>query len=313
MDTRRLENQVAVVTGAGGGIGRAVSLLLAAEGAAVVVNDLGCSLIGKEFSSSPADSIVREIEKLGGKAVANYDSVATMEGGQGIMKTAIEHFGRIDIVVNAAGILRSASIFKMTEEDWDFSINTHLKGHFTCIRHAVEVMREQRYGRIVNVSSEGGIVSAFDANYAAAKEGIIGLTRVVARDVGRYGITCNAIRPRAITRMGPFEHFAGVKKTLSRVGLEVPNWVTETMDHADLCTPENIAPFIVYLASPDAADINGQDFIVWGRTIIRLSEPLEWRSIHKVDTQWAIAELVELVPRTLMKGVLNPAPRQPSK
>ncbi|MFQ5925792.1 MAG: SDR family NAD(P)-dependent oxidoreductase, partial [Dehalococcoidia bacterium] len=197
----RLKGKVAVVTGAGRGIGRAEALLLAEEGAKVVVNDLGGAPDGSGEATSPADEVVKEIKDRRGEAVANYDSVATPEGGENIIKTAIDTFGRLDILINNAGILRDRMVFNMSPEEWDAVIKVHLYGHFNCTRPACVIFRQQRSGRIINTSSEAGLGNMGQANYSAAKEGIVGFTRTVARDMGRYGVTCNAIRPIAATRL----------------------------------------------------------------------------------------------------------------
>ena len=197
----RLDGKVAIVTGAGRGIGRGEALLLAAEGAAVVVNDLGGNTDGTGTDGGPADQVVAEITAAGGRAVANYDNVAEMQGGENLVKLALDTFGRLDILVNNAGILRDRMVFNMSEAEWDAVIAVHLKGHFTTIKAAGVIFRQQRSGRIINTGSSSGLGNMGQANYSAAKEGIVGLTRTVARDLGRYGATCNAIRPTAGTRL----------------------------------------------------------------------------------------------------------------
>ena len=197
----RLEGKVAIVTGAGRGIGRGEALLLASQGCRVVVNDLGGSTAGEGKDTSPADDVVAEIKRLGGDAAANYDNVASMDGGERMVKQALDTFGRLDILVNNAGILRDRMIFNMSEEEWDIVVAVHMKGHFTATKHAALVFRQQRSGRIICTGSESGLGNMGQGNYAAAKEGIIGLTRTLALDLGRYGVTANAIRPRAGTRL----------------------------------------------------------------------------------------------------------------
>src|SRR5215471_7534811 len=194
-----LKGKVAVVTGAGRGIGREIALLMARHGAQVVVNDYGGSAAGSGAENAPADEVVSEITKNGGKAAANYDSVASMAGGQAIIKKAVDTFGRIDVVVNNAGILRDRMIFNMTEEEWDAVIDTHLKGTFAVTRAAAPLMREQKWGRIINMTSTSGLVGNMgQANYAAAKLGIFGFTKAVALDMGRYNVTANCISPFAV-------------------------------------------------------------------------------------------------------------------
>src|SRR5437870_680158 len=197
-----LAGRVAVVTGGGRGIGRGVARALAAAGAKVVVNDYGVAVDGRAPSTGPAFDVVAEIERDGGEAVASPDSVAEWEGAGRIVGTALSRFGRIDILVTCAGILRDRMVFNMSEEEWDAVLAVHLKGTFNCIRHACTHMREQRSGRIVTFSSGSGLFgNPGQANYGAAKSAIGGLTKVAARDLGRYGVTVNAICPVAGTRM----------------------------------------------------------------------------------------------------------------
>ena len=199
---QRLKGRAAVVTGAGRGIGRAIAELLGAEGAAVVVNDLGGNVDGTGAAASVADEVVAAIRARGGTAVANHDSVADFAAAERIVDTAVREFGSIDILVNNAGILRDRMLFNMSEDDWDAVVAVHLKGSFNCMRHAAVRMREQRRGRIVSMSSTSGVFgNSGQANYGAAKDGITGLTRVAARDLGKYGVTVNAVCPGATTRM----------------------------------------------------------------------------------------------------------------
>src|SRR5215510_13607792 len=197
-----LTGRVAVVTGAGRGIGRGVALALAAAGAKVVVNDYGVAVDGSAPSSGPAFDVVREIESGGGEAVASTESVADWDGAGRIVRTAVESFGKIDVLVTCAGILRDRMIFNMSEEEWDAVLAVHLKGTFNCLRHACTHMRERRAGRIITFSSGSGLFgNPGQANYGSAKSAIGGLTKVAARDLGKYGITVNAICPVAGTRM----------------------------------------------------------------------------------------------------------------
>jgi len=197
-----LDGKVAVVTGAGSGIGRGVALGLAAAGASVVVNDYGVTVDGRDPSNARALAVVKEIEAKGGRAVANADSVATMAGGQGMIDAALNTFGDLHIVVCCAGILKERMIFNMSEEEWDSVVAVHLKGHFTVMRPATRHMREHRYGRIVTFTSTAGLEgSPGQPNYSAAKEGIVGLTRSTALAMAKYGVTVNCISPTAETRM----------------------------------------------------------------------------------------------------------------
>ncbi len=298
---KRLEGKVAIVTGAGRGIGRGEALALAAEGAKVVVNDLGGVGDGTGASKTPAEEVVQEIKKLGGEAVANYDSVVTMQGGENIVKTAIDNFGKLDILVNNAGILRDRMVYNISEEDWDLVLKVHLYGHFYTIKPACVFFRQQRYGRIINTSSIAGLCGTTygQANYGAAKEGIVGLTRKVARDMGRYGVTCNCIRPNAGTRL-----------TLSDEMRK--SWPKEAIDKLEQMKPEDIAPLVVWLASDDAANVNGRVFFVETGRIGIYSEPVMEKQLVKAGG-WTIDELFMFMPATVTGELVNPDPPQPPK
>jgi NAD(P)-dependent dehydrogenase (short-subunit alcohol dehydrogenase family) len=293
----RLEGKVAIVTGAGRGIGRGEALALGSEGAKVVVNDLGGAADGSGASTSPAEEVVAEINKLGGEAVANYDSVATQQGGQNIIKTAIDTFGKVDILVNNAGILRDRMLFNMTEEDWDIVLKVHLYGHFHTIRAVSPLFRQQRYGRIINTASVAGLNATTygQANYGAAKEGIVGLTRKVARDMGRYGVTCNCIRPNAGTRL-----------TISD---EMKKARPEAMARFEQMKPEGIAPLVVWLASDEASNVNGRAFFVEKGRVGLYSEPVLEKQLVKPGG-WTIDELFMFMPGTMTKDLVNPDPPQ---
>jgi NAD(P)-dependent dehydrogenase (short-subunit alcohol dehydrogenase family) len=295
------DGKVATVTGAGGGIGRAIAVALAVEGAALVVNDAGVTVDGRGQNTDPADSVVEEIRMQGFQAVANYDSVATADGGERVVKAALDSYDRIDILVNCAGIVRDRMIFNMSEEEWDTVLAVHLKGTFGCTRPAAMMMRQQRSGRIINVTSESGLVgNAGQANYGAAKSGIAGFTRVVARDMGRYGVTCNAIAPRAWTRMT-----AGVPEGASRPDVYVHSPFPQA-EEMRTYAPEDIAPFACFLATSEAQDINGQIFLVYGGVVALLNQPVAWRTVFTPGT-WTVDELMEAVP-LLLEGTANPAP-----
>jgi len=296
----RLKGKVAVVTGAGRGIGRSEALALASEGAKVVVNDLGGGPDGVGTETSPADDVVAEIKKMGGEAAANYDTVATAQGGENIVKTAVDTFGGLDILVNNAGILRDVMVFNMTEEQWDIILKVHLYGHFNTIKPACVLFRQQRSGRIINTSSIAGLGGTFgQANYGAAKEGIIGLTRKVAQDMGKYGVTCNAIRPNAGTRLSLSDE---MKRT----------WPKEVIEEIETFKPEDIASFVVWLASEDAANVNGRTFYVQTGKIALYSEPVEEKAILKAGG-WTIDELFMSMPVTLAADLVNSFPPVPPK
>ncbi len=307
----RLEGKVAIVTGAGRGIGRGEALLLAEQGARVIVNDFGGSAAGDGGDRSPADEVVREIKKMGGDAAANYGNVASMADGEAMVKQALDTWGRLDILVNNAGILRDKMVFNMTEEEWDAVIAVHLKGHFTITKHAAMVFRQQRSGRIVSTSSESGLGNMGQANYSAAKEGIVGLTRTLALDLGRYGVTANAIRPRAATRLtlSPEMEAARVRRQqTAAAGNPVENTgVGDAVGAISQMAPELIAPLVVYLCTDAAANINGRDFIVGGNEISLMSQPQRERTIYR-EGGWTLDTLAAVFPGTLGAGVVNPQP-----
>ena len=295
----RLKGKVAVVTGAGGGIGRGEALALASEGAKVVVNDLGGTVAGTGSGSAAADKVVDEIKQKGGEAVANYDSVTTLAGGESIIKTAVDSFGRLDILVNNAGILRDRRVYNMTEEEWDMVIKVHLYGHFFTTKFACMLFREQKSGRIINTASVAGLGLTFgQANYGAAKEGIVGFTRQVARDMGRYGVTCNAIRPNAGTRMTLSDE---LKAAWTKAGR---GHLLEALEKMD---PNDIAPLVVWLASDDAANVNGRTFYIETGKVALYSEPVHEKAMVKLGG-WTIDELFQFMPSTLTADLVNPAP-----
>jgi len=296
----RLEGKVAIVTGAGRGIGRGEAMLLASEGAAVVVNDAGVNPDGTGNDGGPADHVVAEIKAAGGRAAASYDNVADMKGGENMVKIALDTFGRLDILVNNAGILRDRMVFNMSEEEWDAVVAVHLKGHFTTTKAAGVIFRQQRSGRIINTSSTSGLGNMGQANYSAAKEGIVGLTRTVARDLGRYGVTCNAIRPTAGTRLTLSPEMAAAAQRSQAAGVRRAGASTL----ADFA-PEAIAPMVTYLATDEAQFINGRTFMVRGRQIGLYSEPVPERVIFAPGDRWTVDELIEVVPQTIGQGLRN--------
>jgi NAD(P)-dependent dehydrogenase (short-subunit alcohol dehydrogenase family) len=281
-----LKGKVVVVTGAGRGIGREIALLMAAHGARVVVNDYGGSEAGSGTSSSPADEVVGEIRKRGGEAVGNYESVATMAGGQAIVKSALDAFGRVDVVVNNAGILRDRMIFNMTEEEWDAVIDTHLKGTFAVTRAAAPHLREQKWGRVINMTSTSGLVgNVGQANYAAAKLGIVGFTKVVALDMARYNVTANCISPFAWTRM------------IGTIPTETDTQKAR-VEKIKKLSPAHIAPVAAFLATDAAKDVSGQIFGVRGKEIMLFGHSRPVMRVHHAEG-WTVERIAEMFPGTL--------------
>ncbi|HXQ61457.1 MAG TPA: SDR family oxidoreductase [Acidimicrobiales bacterium] len=252
-----LDGKAVVITGAGGGIGRACALACAAEGAKVVVADIGVGLAGEDPTSAVADAVVQEIAAAGGEAVAVAEDVSTMAGGERIVNTAVERWGRIDGVVAVAGILRERMLFNMSEDEWDAVIATHLKGHFTVFRHAAAVMRKQESGSLIGFTSGAYVGSVAQANYSAAKGGIVSLVRSAAVGLHRYGVRANAIAPIARTRMSA----------------NVPSGLAENGD------PEDVAPMVVYLLSDASKDVTGQVYTVVGSRIAVWNQPVEVRAM----------------------------------
>jgi NAD(P)-dependent dehydrogenase (short-subunit alcohol dehydrogenase family) len=274
-----LKDKIAVITGAGNGLGRAHALGMAAQGAKVVVNDIGTSFNGEGASNNPADLVVSMIKKNGGEAVANYDSVATEEGAKKIIKTAIDKFGRIDILVNNAGIIRGGFIHKIATPDWDQMIKVHLYGTFYCTHEAVPYMIEQKYGRIINTSSHNGLGMKGGVAYSAAKEGITGFTRAVARDMAEFGVTCNVIRPIAAWRGAPLK-----------------------IKEFEETRPEDVAVLVVYLASEAADNINGCVFEVYNGHVGMFEEPPPVKGVIYKDGSFTPEDLAKIMPQTLTKG-----------
>ena len=289
------EGRVVIVTGAGRGIGREEALLFAAEGAKVVVNDYGVDLDGAGPKSEVAESVVAEIQAMGGEAVANGDDVSDWEGSQRLINLAIETFGGLDTLVNNAGILRDRMLVNMTEEEWDAVIRVHLKGTFCTTRWAAAYWRERtkagetNVARVVNTSSGSGLyANPGQSNYGAAKSGIASFSQIVAKELGRYGVNVNAIAPGARTRM-----------TMSVPGAAArPEPKPDEFDRRD---PANVAPLVVWLGSPAAADVTGQVFNVAGG-MIGVAE--SWRRGPSQDKgdRWSPSEIGDVVPKLLAES-----------
>lgn len=272
-----LDGKAVVVTGGGGGIGRAVALAAAAEGARVVVADIGVSLDGSDPTSAVAESVVAEITASGGEAVAVAESVTTLAGGSAIVKAALERWGRVDGVVAVAGILRERMLFNMSEDEWDAVVETHLKGHFTVFRAAAAVMREQEGGGSLVAFTSGAFAgSVAQANYAAAKGGIVSLVRSAAAGLHRYGVTANAVAPVARTRMSA----------------NVP------MDLAEMGDPEDVAPLVVYLLSDRARHVTGQVYTAVGPKIAVWNQPREVRAVY-AEGRWTPEQIAERLDSTV--------------
>ncbi len=303
-----LDGKVAVVTGSGRGIGRGIAKLYAAEGANVIVNDPGVAVDGSGHDEGPAAQVVSEIKGAGGEASANFDSVAELAGGENMVKQAVDTYGRIDIVVNTAGILRDRMVFNMTHQEWDDVIAVHLKGHYSTIKPASVLMRQQRYGRIINFSSSSGLIgNTGQVNYGAAKAGIGGLTRGVARDLGRYGITVNSISPGASTRMTATVPDAA-RDLRAQAGITSAGSAAPAQESAfTRRDPEDVAPMAGFLASDDAWNINGQIFYVNGGRVGLTNHPVPEDGVFKAGL-WSMAELDDAVHNVLLKNRTNPGP-----
>ncbi len=266
-----LEGKVVAVTGAGRGIGRAVALDAARNGAKVVVNDFGVAMDGTEPSSEVANAVVAEIKEAGGEAVANPSSVTEMEGGASIVQSAIDNFGRIDAVVAVAGILRERMLFNMTEEEWDPVIATHLKGTFTVFRAAAPIMRKQKSGTMIGFTSGAFAASIAQANYSSAKGGIVSLVRSAAAGMYKYGVTANCVAPVAKSRMSG----------------EVPMNIT-------MGEPEDVAPLVTFLIGERARHITGQIYSINGGKIGVYNQPAQVRSMEKAG-RWDAEEIADQI------------------
>ena len=299
-----LDGKTAVVTGSGRGIGSAITKFLAAQGANVVVNDPGVNVDGTGADAGPADETAKIITDAGGNAVANHDSVATPEGGENMIKQAVDQYGGIDIVIHVAGILRDRMVFNMTKDEWDDVIAVHLDGYFNVAKPASILFRQQRSGRIIGFSSGSGLNgNAGQANYGAAKAAIAGMGRCLARDLGRYGVTANTIAPGANTRMSATIPDSA-RRLRTRAGIsQAPQPPPSPR------TAEHVAPMVGYLCTDQAWNINGKVFHVNGGNVALGHEEGPMRTITTSGV-WDLAELTGKIPQ-LMAGLTNPAPPPP--
>jgi NAD(P)-dependent dehydrogenase (short-subunit alcohol dehydrogenase family) len=288
-----LDGKVAIVTGGGRGIGRAVALALAGAGAKVVVDDVGVNVDGSNPDNGPADEVVDEIKAAGGEATSCYESVATMDGADAIIRKAIDTYGKLDVVVTPHGILRDRMVFNMGEEEFDEVLKVHLKGTFALMKPALAYFRQQKSGRFITFTSGAGLSgNTGQANYSAAKGGIAGLTRTAALDIGKYGVTVNCIAPAALTRMtGGVSDEARQKR--QEMGLaQKSNTMSMLRD------PEDIAPMVVYLASDDAWWINGHIFMCYGGTIGWYPIPEATRKME-TEGRWTPEEIAKQIKPAL--------------
>lgn len=280
MSNRVMEGKVVLVTGAGGGIGRDIALQMAENGARVVVNDIGASLAGEGEDTGPAQKVVQEIRAAGGDAVANTDSVAEGASARKIVEAALDHFGRIDAVVNNAGILRDRFFHKMSEPEWDAVVKVHLYGSYHVSRAAAPYFKEQGSGAFVHMTSTSGLIGNYgQANYSAAKLGLVALSKSIALDMQRFGVRSNCIAPFAWSRM------------ISSIPTSTPEEEARVKKLQQM-TPARVAPMVVYLASDRAADVNAQVFAVRNNEIFLISQPRPVRSVHRSEG-WSPESIAE--------------------
>jgi NAD(P)-dependent dehydrogenase (short-subunit alcohol dehydrogenase family) len=292
-----LEGKSAVVTGGGRGVGRAVALALGGLGASVVVNDIGGAIDGSGQDRGVADEVVRLLQAGGGAAVANYASVASMDGAQSLIDAALSEYGRLDILVNCAGNSIQALPWEMTEEAWDSVTTTHLKGHFACMRAASVPMIAQGSGSMVAVSSSASLLGVADAPaYCAAKAGILGLMRSFALALEPHGVTVNAIVPSTTTRMSPAPSLDRLRQRAAAAGIGTADALGEEELRHKLLHPDTIANFVAFLASPAASGITGSAFAVTGGHVGLYGAPEEVAVLDRPGGAWSVEDLADAVP-----------------
>ena len=282
----KLDDKVAIVTGAGGGLGRAHALLLASHGASVVVNDLGGARDGSGAGTSMADGVVEEITQAGGKAVANYGSVTNDEDAKNMVAAAKDSFGRVDILINNAGILRDRSFKNMTDDEWDAVVEVHLKGSYLTTKHAWKEMLEQGDGgRIIMTSSTSGLIGNFgQTNYGAAKAGLAGFMRVLALEGMKYGITVNVLAPGALSRMTE----------------DLPGFAGNEEEAKERMAPNKVSPTVAWLCTPEAANVTGRQFCVSGNRVSLLSWQVDTiAEKDSIEPEWTVDEIGEAMEKSM--------------
>lgn len=284
-----LLDRVAIITGAGRGIGKEIALAMAQEGAKVVTNDCDAGV---------AEMVAKQIADLGSQATWFYGDVSKFETAQKLIQTAVDNFGRLDILVNNAGVAAHNMIWDMTEKDWDYVMSVNLKGTFNCIRHASGIMKEQRWGRIVNTTSFARLGVPEACCYCAAKAGIVGLTKAVALEMRSYGVTCNAYGPGAATRLTSSEELKASFRRWFESGALTKEAYDKLMNPPP---PEKIPPFIIYLCTDEAAGITGEVFNVEGQEILIFTEEVRNSIVKEEEGSWTVEELGALVPKVLLK------------
>lgn len=303
----RMNGKVAIVTGGGRGIGRGIAMLLSKEGASVIVNDRGCDVDGTGSSKEPADTVVADIASSGGRAVANYENTSDMDGAENLVKCALDSYGQLDILVNSVGIISDRMIYQMTPDDWDMVIRNNVKGVFAPSKFAAILFRQQRSGRIVNMTSDAGLGEIGRSNFAAASEAVVGLTRTTARDLGKYGVTCNAISPMVHTRLfpGSVDEFRISKNTVptrdERAGIGAGPPLHDWSGPGSPDDPNNVAPLAVYLCTEASPNINGYVFGIRRGSIFLYSNPTIEKAIHKWGN-FTMDEMDILVPKMIGNG-----------